>query len=78
MKEKILIFLLGVFVTISIAATTGDLMTVKPAKPVSTISEWFKFTGSAISYIDNNSKQGYQVKLIAGTDDEWLVVMEKY
>ncbi len=39
MKQQFLIFCLGISVAISIAATTTNLMTVKPATPVSVIVE---------------------------------------
>ena len=77
MKNNILIFLLGVFVTISIAATVPNtgLLTVKPAKPRSTLVLYNRDYMNWKNYI----YQGYQVKSAsAGTDGGYIIVMEKY
>ena len=73
MKNNILTFLLGIFVTISIAATVPNtgLLTVKPAKPIDTV---------IISFQDNYKvyiKAGYIVKTLSG-DSGYYVVLEKY
>lgn len=77
MKNNILIFLLGIFVTISIAATVPNtgLLTIKPAKP----------TGTVILYDGNYSNwknyinQGYQIKSCnLGNEGGYIIVMEKY
>ena len=74
MKNSILLFLLGVFVTISIAATIPNtgLLTVKPAKPLNTvlISSGDNFQ----SYI----KAGYIVKTISAVNGGYYVILEKY
>lgn len=73
MKNSILIFLLGIFVTISIAATIPNtgLLTVKPAKPIDTV---------IISSLDNYKiyiRAGYIVKTLS-SDSGYYVVLEKY
>lgn len=73
MKNSILLFLLGIFVTISIAATVPNtgLLTVKPAKPIDTV---------IISSQDNYKvyiKAGYIVKTLSA-DSGYYVVLEKY
>lgn len=78
MKNSILLFLLGIFVTISIAATTPNtgILTIKPATPKSTVilntrnyNEW-----------ENYIKKGYQVKSITtgGNYNHVYIVLEKY
>jgi len=78
MKNSILIFLLGVFVTISIAATSTSLMTVKPAVPKATIA----ISGWSTSELNTNIKPylkvGYIVKNISAGDGARIVIMEKY
>lgn len=86
MKQNILLFLLGVFATISIAATSGAITVVKPDKPI--ITEVKSFRNMAFiekdikSYIDTKVKEGFIVKSVAMMDDEsWskaIIVMEKY
>jgi hypothetical protein len=88
MKNNILIFLLGVFVTISIAATVPNtgLLTVKPAIPKSVIIKPIRtMSGIEIiitNYVKSMVSQGYIVKSISIIDDEnfskGVVVMEKY
>lgn len=73
MKNSILVFLLGIFVTISIAATIPNtgLLTVKPAKPIDTV---------IISSLDNYKiyiRAGYIVKTLS-SDSGYYVVLEKY
>ena len=85
MKNSILIFLLGVFVTISIAATTPNtgLFTVRPATPKQTISFTTNYQ-SVSNQINNLVKKGFIVKFISGITDRYegqnfvTVVMEKY
>ena len=77
MKNNILTFLLGVFVTISIAATTSntELFIVKPAKPISTLVLYNRDYLNWKNYI----YQGYQIKSASiGTDGGYIIVMEKY
>jgi hypothetical protein len=80
MKNNILLFLLGIFVTISIAATVPNtgLLTVKPAIPKATIV----VSGWATSELNNNIKPylkaGYIVKNVAAGDGARVVVLEKY
>jgi hypothetical protein len=82
MKNNILIFLLGIFVIISIAATipNTELFTVKPATPKVTIvietrSENVQF------YVNKYRKLGYVIKDFypgAYYDYDGLLMMEKY
>lgn len=77
MKNNILIFLLGVFVTISIAATSSNtgLLTVKPAKPISTLVLYNRDYLNWQNYI----YQGYQIKSASvGSHGGYIIVMEKY
>ena len=80
MKNNILIFLLGVFVTISIAATVPNtgLLTIKPATPKATII----VDGWNTEKLNNNMKPylkaGYIVKNLSAGDGARVVVMEKY
>jgi len=82
MKTQFLTFLLGIFVAISFAATSTNLLTVRPASPkytvVFNISEGSE---SAVSKIRVWIKKGYIVKSVSGTSSSgytWIVVMEKY
>lgn len=82
MKNNILIFLLGIFVTISIAATIPNtgLLTVKPATPKSVIS-FYGYRASpeeVVNKINKYSKYGYVVKEMVGSDYSYIIVMEKY
>ena len=73
MKNNILTFLLGIFVTISIAASVPNagLLTFKPAKPINTV---------IISSQDDYRvyiRAGYIVKTLS-SDSGYFVVLEKY
>jgi hypothetical protein len=80
MKNNILTFLLGIFVTISIATTVPNtgLFTVKPATPKATIV----VSGWGTPELNNNIKPylkaGYVVKNLSAGDGARIVVMEKY
>ena len=82
MKNSILLFLLGIFVTISIAATIPNtgLLTIKPATPKSVISfyEYSTDPESVVDKINKYSKNGYIVKEMVGSDYSYIIVMEKY
>ena len=82
MKNSILIFLLGIFVTISIAATVPNtgLLTVKPATPKSIISfyGYRAHPEGVVNKINKYSKYGYVVKEMVGSDYTYIIVMEKY
>lgn len=82
MKQTIATFLLGVFVTISIAATSikSDLLTIKPATPKSTICFYnSRCAGDEISAkVLNYSKQGYIVQNMVGGDCHIIITMIKY
>jgi hypothetical protein len=76
MKNTILPFLLGIFITISFAATTTNLLTVKPATPKSTVFIRARNVDEVKPYL----RQGYIIKIVA-KGDEWEschVVLEKY
>ena len=77
MKNNILLFLLGVSVTISIAATVPNtgLITFKPARPSSTLVLYNRDYMNWQNYI----YQGYQVKSASvGAHGGYIIVMEKY
>jgi hypothetical protein len=76
MKNSILTFLLGIFVAISFAATTQNLMVFRPATPKSTIS----YTGENPSeFTTKYAKMGYQVSSSASCGYYYTyVVMVKY
>lgn len=84
--KSTLFFLLCVFAAISIAASTTDLMTVKPATPkavlVKDFRAMFSLEDEVRDYVKANVAKGYIVKSIMIWDDEnWskgVVVMEKY
>ncbi len=77
-NNNLLFFLLGVILAISVAATTTDLMTIKPAQPTSTVVEFEYSEGGVKAFISKYSAQGYQVHAIAGEKDGTYVVMVKY
>lgn len=77
MKKEIIPFLLGIFVTLSIAAgaTMGNLITIKPAIPKYTVV----YSGpNGRNFILNKAKEGYVVDKLS-TIYEWqFIVMVKY
>lgn len=84
MKNSILTFLLGVFVTISIAATAPntELFTVKPATPKSIISLYDNAPKINLKILEY-SKKGYIVKHLSLSINNngvrvAILVMEKY
>ena len=82
MKNNILTFLLGIFVTISIAATIPNtgILTIKPVTPKSIIS-FYGYRASpeeVVNKINKYSKCGYVVKEMVGSDYTYIIVMEKY
>ena len=77
MRNKILPFLLGVFVMLSIAATVpNSILTFKPAKPASTIS----YCGQSPDHFTQKwAAKGYQVVSSASQGYyNTYVVMVKY
>lgn len=78
MKNSILTFVLGIFVAISFAAASQNLMVFKPATPKSTIS----YNGEQPSeFTQKYARQGYQVVTSAGSGYNgtyFFVVMVKY
>ena len=86
MRNKIIPFLLGCLVFMSIAASTDTFMTVKPMKPKFTLVKSFRsmyfIENEVKTYIESKIKEGYIVKSISMIDDNnWskgIVVMEKY
>lgn len=82
MKQSILIFLLGIFVTISIASTTAistSLITIKPITPKSTIV-LFGYLSDLQKPVGIYINKGYIIKLIGndGNTSRGMVVLEKY
>ncbi len=83
MKNQILIFLLGVFVTISLAFTTNvsDILTVRPALPKQTMVIDYNSKSECVDGIKYYISKGFIVKSVGGTSQyggEWILVMEKY
>jgi len=88
MKNSILLFLLGIFVTISFAATqiSRVVTQIQPITPKSTIVESFHnmygVEDSVKQFVISKVRQGYIVKTIAISEyQDWqraVVVMEKY
>lgn len=81
MRNNILTFLLGIFVAISFAATTTDLLTVKPATPRYYEVETFyglDSTKDCAKYIKSRLKKGWILKSAISSRYDWVVVMEKY
>ena len=77
MKNNILLFLLGIFVTISIAATIPNtgLLTIKPARPSNTIVLYGRDSMNWKNYVN----YGYQIKTASvGDSGGYIIVMEKY
>ncbi len=80
MKNSILLFLLGVFVTISIAASIPNtgLLTVKPATPKSVFTI-VCYNDEAVKYIKVMSQKGYKYINFSGVNSSnGVLVMEKY
>lgn len=86
MKKIILSAVVGGLLTLSIAAGTVSVMTVKPATPRLTIVKPFRAMFSIekdiAEFVKQKTAEGYIVKSIAIIDDEtWskgVVVLEKY
>jgi len=79
MKNSILIFLLGIFVTISIAATVPDsFMTIKPALPKYTVCSSGLYPYEVKNFIIKYTEKGYITKTCIGGDNTIVVIMEKY
>ena len=77
--KNLFYFLLGIITIFLTSATTVSIMTVKPAKPVSTLVTYgtpYELKLICQKYI----KLGYQIKLIESTDYQpgTMLVMEKY
>lgn len=80
MKNNILLFLLGIFVTISIAVTAPNtgLFTVKPATPKSVFTK-VCYSDEAVKYIKVMSQKGYKYINFSGVNSSYgVLVMEKY
>lgn len=77
MKNNILPFLLGIFVAISFAATTTNLLTVKPATPKSVVVYDGDSSGRK-EFIYRYVKKGYIVKTVNQISGYGIIVMEKY
>ena len=78
--------ILGLLLVVLISATTTDIMTVKPEKPISTKVKYFsdQYDASEVSfYIETQINKGWIVKEVEGANDgkdysTWIVVLEKY
>jgi len=86
MKNQILTFLLGIFITVSLASTTSNLLTVKPASPKYIIVQPFPREDNSVvvsKFINKKIKEGWLLKEVEGANysegfSTWIVVMEKY
>ena len=81
-KVFFLIFLLGIFVTISIAATTSntELFTIKPAIPKAIVTVEVR-SENVQFYVSKYHKLGYVIKDFypgAYYDNDGLLILEKY
>jgi len=84
MRKILLSFVLGIFLTVSIAA--GVESTMKPARPTSVIVKAFHgkwgIQDDVAAYILQQVKGGYIVKSVVLSEDEgWqraVIVLEKY
>lgn len=77
MKQSILLFLLGIFVAISFAATSTQLLTVKPATPKQIYIQEFSSYSELNYIIQQKHKEGYIVKEIT-MKYSGCIIMEKY
>ena len=82
MKNSILLFLLGIFVTISIAATVHntELFTIKPATPKVIVTVEVR-SKNVQFYVSKYHKLGYVIKDFypgAYYDYDGLLILEKY
>ena len=78
MKNSILLFLLGIFVTISIAATAvTNIVRVKPVVPKEIYVQEFSSYSELNNIIQSKRKEGYIVKTIT-MKYSGCIIMEKY
>jgi len=79
MKNTILIFLLGIFVTISIAATVSNsFITVKPTLPKYTVCSGDIYPYQVKDFVVKYTEKGYITKTCIGDRAKMVVIMEKY
>lgn len=83
----LLAFIAALLVIMITAATTVNVMTVKPALPKQVLVKYINSSGrydgndGVADYIKSYVKKGYIVKSIAGTSQygyHWIIIMEKY
>ncbi len=73
--HPIFYFLLGVVLTVSVAAASSEIITFKPAKPVSvTVYDGTHPKG----FVLEMTKNGYIIKSTVHSSNGVMVVMEKY
>jgi len=77
MKQSILYFLLGIFITISIASTTNIITTIKPSIPKDVYIQEFNSYSELHNIIQQKNKEGYIVKTIT-MKYSGCIIMEKY
>lgn len=72
--------LMVAFLCLISASTINNIITYKPAKPISVIVNSSYYTSDAISDIKNYIKQGYIVKSVTnGGENAYIIyVLEKY
>lgn len=81
MKNYILPFIFGIFITVSInAAIDSREIIVKPATPKMVSSVDMNWSDDRSAHILKMTKQGYILKscTAAGSNSIWTIVMEKY
>lgn len=80
MREKLLYIILGIFITISIAANSNTLFEIKPKLPKTVFVKECR-SEEAVIYIKDYSRKGYIFKSFtsgAYYDYDGLLIMEKY
>jgi hypothetical protein len=76
-KQSILYFLLGIFITISIASTTNIITTIKPSIPKDVYIQEFSSYSELYNIIQQKNKERYIVKTTT-MKYSGCIIMEKY
>jgi len=74
--KNILYFILGICLVVLTSATTVSVITIKPAKPKSTVFIYFNSTKDVKPYLE----KGYIIKIVSKGNEFTTghVVLEKY
>jgi hypothetical protein len=83
MKDKLLIFALGFFVAINIAATSTKTylwspLVIKPAKPIATVVDYSATSSGNREFVKEYLEQVYQIKTMIAANNGVFTIMEKY